>query len=92
MSQIMLPCFIENHVVNDSQGTECVIKAKCIKERKLSSADYKTYQINLGLTILGTITFNQKEGTTITVMGMDNLLDYDTSLMNIANILLPKIN
>lgn len=88
----MLPCFIENHVVNDSQGTECVIKAKCIKERKLSSADYKTYQINLGLTILGTITFNQKEGTTITVMGMDNLLDYDTSLMNIANILLPKIN
>lgn len=92
MSQITLPCFIENHVVNDSQGIECVIKAKCVKERKLSSADYKTYQINLGTVILGTITYNQKEGVSIQVMGMDNLLDYDTSLTNIANMLLPKIN
>lgn len=92
MSQITLPCFVENHVVNSSQGMECVVKAKIVKERKLSSDDYKTYQVSMGITILGLITFSNKEGVSITVQGMDNLLDYDTSLTNIANMLLPKIN
>jgi len=82
-----LPCFVNNGLINTESGHPIEVRCKLIKERVDSSNDYKTYQINLGVIILGTISISKKEEPTMIVFGQDNQLDYDSSLTNIAKML-----
>lgn len=87
MKTFTLPGFIDNGIVNPEHGTPCTINAR---ESKPQDAG-RVFTISVGNVLLGQVVIPNNKIPMVNPMMDDMMFDYDQSLSNIANMVLPRL-